>query len=151
MQIRAGNRQDEPLIRTIVFQAMEELSKDHDLEGRDRDLRNIEQNYFWFDGLCLVAEEDGQVVGVVAAKRRDSEDILLLSRLAVAASARKQGVARKLLSTVQFFAANMDYKTIRIEAVEPSCDLLLVDRKIMHKLGFKESAFGLDLSSQNYS
>lgn len=133
MQIRAGNRQDEAAIRALLFQAMEELSKTPDLEGRDRDLRNIESSYFWFDGLCLVAEKDSEIIGVVAARPREQEEILELSRLAVSPCSRRQGVAGKLMDSVSFFAGNMDYKKI---VASPS---LAVDRQLLLKLGFSDN------------
>lgn len=111
MQIRAANRQDEPILRTIIFQSLEENGLKHDLETTERDLKNVEQSYFWFDGLCVVAEKDGQVIGVLAACPK-SADVLELRRLAVTSGARRRGVARELVRTMKFFAKNMEYQKI---------------------------------------
>lgn len=139
MQIRAGNRQDEAIIRTILFQSLEEHGIESDLEGRDKDLRNIEHNYFWYDGLCLVAENDGQIVGFLAGKKSDkSEDTLLLSRLVVVAGARKRGTGRALMKTLIFYSQNMEYKTIEI-AIPGNLQVQnLIDPAILQKYGFQD-------------
>ena len=41
MQIRAGNRQDEDKIRTIIFNAMKECGLEPEPEGREDDLMQI--------------------------------------------------------------------------------------------------------------
>jgi N-acetylglutamate synthase-like GNAT family acetyltransferase len=116
MQIRVANRQDEPLIRTIVFQALAENGIQPDLDGIDKDLRNTEHSYYWYDGLCIVAELDGQIIGVLAARRSfEDERLLVLRRLAVTPGARKRGTARALLKTMQFFARNMEYTTVLLD------------------------------------
>ena len=67
MQIRVATRQDEPLIRTLVNQALVEQGKaEVDLQGIDADLNNVESHYFWFDGIFIVAEDAGQIIGPVS-------------------------------------------------------------------------------------
>ena len=113
MQIRVANRQDEPIIRTIVNQALAERgSSEVDLKGRDEDLNNVEQHYFWHDGLFLVAEDDGQIIGLVGARKCEHDDSLELLRLVVVPSHRKKGVAHSLMDTVFFFARNLEYKEV---------------------------------------
>ncbi len=137
MQIRAGNRQDEAEIRTIVFQAMKEFGILPELEGRDSDLRNIERNYFWYDGLCLAAELDGQVLGFLAGRRREGqESVLELSRLVVQAAARRQGVAKALLKTAFSFAKNLEYKSIELVCPGATKELAHLDASILQHLGF---------------
>lgn len=144
MQIRAATRQDEPIIRTIISQALEELGIQLDLEGRDSDLKNIERNYFWYDGLCLVAERDGQIIGVLAAKpNRQHAGILELSRLAVTPGARKRGAARALMKTLIFFAGNMECKRILLGVPGLSEDLKTIDPSILKRFGFVQDESGL--------
>ncbi|MBX9685646.1 MAG: GNAT family N-acetyltransferase [Candidatus Obscuribacterales bacterium] len=141
MQIRAANRQDEPILRTIIFQALEEHGLKADLEGRDRDLRNVEYNYFWFDGLCLVAERDGQLIGVLAARKSEKDDnVLELLRLAVTPGARQRGVAKALVKTMLFFAANMEYKLVKFAF--PAGQESFIPEEIMTKLGFQKDSDG---------
>lgn len=113
MQIRVATRQDEPIIRTIINQANAEIgATEIDLTGRDSDLTNIEANYFWYDGIFLVAEEDSQIIAIVAARRGQTDKQLELFRLVVIPSRRRRGIARKLLETVLFFARNMEYEQL---------------------------------------
>lgn len=143
MQIRAANKQDEPIIRTIIFQAMEENGASADLEGRDSDLKNVEHNYFWYDGLCIVAERDGQIIGVLAARRNEAdEETLEIMRLAVTPGARKRGAARALVKTMLFFAGNMEYKKIRAGISDLGEDLKRIDPLILKKLGFTQEPDG---------
>ena len=141
MQIRAGNKQDEPIIRTIIFQSMEEHGAKPDLDKRDSDLKNVEQNYFWHDGLCLVAERDGQIIGVLAARRSEQDpEVLELMRLAVTPGARQRGAARSLVKTMLFFADNMEYKHIRAGASSPCGeDVTKIDPVVLKKLGFAQN------------
>lgn len=113
MQIRVANRQDEPIIRTIVNQAYAESAvAEVDLKERDADLNNIESNYFWHDGIFVVAEEDGQIVGLAGARRGDTEQDLELVRMVVSGAKRRRGIARKLLETICFFGSNSEYKQL---------------------------------------
>lgn len=145
MQIRAANRQDEALIRNIVFSSLEELGITPDPDGRDKDLKNVEQSFFWPDGACLVAERDGQVIGVVAARRHDhDEEQLELVRLAVYPAARNRGVGSALMKTLVQFASNMEYKQIVLGTDLPSADLARLPEQKLKNMGF-------DLSSSGWS
>lgn len=115
MQIRAGNRQDEECIRDIIFKAMQECGLQPKPKGREDDLNNIEAGYFWHDGIFIVAERDGMIIGVAGGRRNPDpghDGELELIRLAVLPEERKHHVARKLLDTVMFFATNMEYKQV---------------------------------------
>lgn len=114
MQIRVANRQDEPIIRTIVNQANAEHGlPEIELTGGDSDLNNIEAHYFWYDGIFVVAEEDGQIVGLAGARRGETDDVLELLRLVVIPSRRRHGTAQLLMNTIVFFARNAEYEEIR--------------------------------------
>jgi predicted N-acetyltransferase YhbS len=114
MQIRLGNRQDEPAITALVNQVMEEFGLTPQPETAESDLKNIEANYFGRDGVFLVAEDDKDIVGIAAA-RRNPEDELDLERLAVLKNYRGKGIARELIETVRRFARDMGYKRIEVE------------------------------------
>lgn len=149
MQIRAGNRQDEPIIRTIIFQSMEELGLESDLDGRDNDLRNIERNYFWYDGLCLVVENDGQTLGVLAGKRDEKDErVLILSRLAVLKAVRRRHYGTALMKSMLFFAANMEYEKIRIEVPGFADGLKFFPEPFLKAFDFKNAELSLQNSPQ---
>ncbi len=127
MQIRLGNRQDEPAITDLVYTVMKEFKLAVNPEGAESDLKNIEAGYFARDGIFLVAEQDGQIVGIAGA-RRASEQILELVRVAVARQWRRQGIARKLVSTVLSFAADLGYERVQVEPARqyPGSDQVLM-------------------------
>ncbi len=133
MQIRAGNRQDEDKIRTIIFNAMKECGLEPEPEGREDDLKNIEAGYFWHDGIFVVAEREGEIIGVAGGRRNpdtggDAE--LELIRLAVLPSERKHNVARQLLDTIMFFAGNSEYERVILRTKAK------VIPGVLEKLGF---------------
>jgi N-acetylglutamate synthase-like GNAT family acetyltransferase len=113
MQIRVANRQDEPAIREIVNQRNAELGlRQIELVELDSDLNNIDAHYFWYDGIFIVAEEDGQIVGIAGARRGESEDVLEVLRIAVATGRRGKGVGKLMMQTILFFAGNSEYKRV---------------------------------------
>jgi len=114
MQIRLGNRQDEAAIKQLVFDVMKEFHLEPDIERAEVDLKNIEANYFAKDGIFLVAEEDGQIVGIASARKSD-ENVLEFVRLAVLSPWRGKGIARRLLDTTIAFGRDLDYERIQVE------------------------------------
>ncbi len=75
MQVRIANRQDEKAIRELAeaFSTAENAS--FDLKGSDRDLVNIEANYFGKEGLFLVVEEEGELKGFAGARAKNEETL----------------------------------------------------------------------------
>jgi predicted N-acetyltransferase YhbS len=118
MQIRLGNRQDEPAITALVNQVMEELGQSPNPQVAESDLKNVEANYFGRDGLFLVAEDEKNIVGVAGA-RRHGENELKLERLAVSQNHRGRGIAREMMGIVQRFANDMGYERIVTKSGEP--------------------------------
>jgi putative acetyltransferase len=114
MQIRLGNRQDEPAITVLVFDVMKEFGLEPKPDGAESDLKNIEAHYFGRDGIFLVAESDKQIVGIAGA-RRSSENELELVRMAVGKTFRGKGIARDLMRTVVNYAKDMGYGRIQVE------------------------------------
>ncbi|HEY9868941.1 MAG TPA: GNAT family N-acetyltransferase [Candidatus Obscuribacterales bacterium] len=114
MQIRLGTRPDEPKITELVLDVMKEFGLTPSMDGAEADLKNIEANYFARDGVFLVAEEEGEIVGIASA-RKEYEGILELVRFAVAKKHRGKGIARELLNTVLKFARDMEYERVQVE------------------------------------
>lgn len=114
MQIRLANRQDEPKIVELVLDVMKEFGLTPNMESGESDLKNVEANYFARDGVFLVAEDDGELVGIASA-RKEYENILELVRFAVAKGHRGKGIARELLSTVLKFARDLEYERVLVE------------------------------------
>jgi len=113
VQIRVANRQDEPDIRTFVDSLYKETGGSVDLESSDSDLRNIEANYFGKEGLIIVAEDEGKIVGIAGARKK-SESVLEVKRLLVGDSDRfsRSEVMNDLLKVVVEFAPRLLYEQI---------------------------------------
>jgi N-acetylglutamate synthase-like GNAT family acetyltransferase len=114
MQIRLGTRQDEPAIRALVEAIMKQYGLTYDESKGEADLKNIEAHYFAHDGIFLVAEQDGQVVGIAGA-RASEEKLLELVRFGVGKQWRGKGIARQLMATVVKFARDMENERIVVE------------------------------------
>jgi predicted N-acetyltransferase YhbS len=113
MQIRVATRQDEPVVREINAQVNVELGyPELDLPGNDADLMDIESFYFWNDGLFIVAEDEGKIVGLCGARRGESDETLELVRLVVVPARRHSGIAAELVDVIEFFAANSQYTNL---------------------------------------
>ncbi len=112
MQIRVANRQDEPAIRAFVESHDKEKGLEFDLSSGDSDLRNIESNYFGRNGIIVVAEQDGQIIGLAAARSK-SDSILALRRFLAAPN--QMPVSHQLLNTVIAFAPRMLYYSIEVD------------------------------------
>jgi predicted N-acetyltransferase YhbS len=137
MQIRVANRQDEPAIRAIVNEARALRGEPEiDLGGADADLNNIDAKYFWHDGIFVVAEESDAIIGLVGARRDGDSETLRLVRLAVKPEHRKQGVGRRLVDTVFFFARNLEYEMVMMT---PKCQGLDPDTPL----------FGFDVNTSD--
>ena len=80
------------------------------LEGAlTHDLAHVEQSYLQRQGSNFwIAELDGQALGCIGAYRRDDEEAEI-RRLAVARSARRQGVASRLLDQAEDFCRDAGY------------------------------------------
>jgi N-acetylglutamate synthase-like GNAT family acetyltransferase len=111
VQVRVANRQDEPAIRGLVDSIYREAGWSINLESADSDLRNIEANYFGREGLFLVAENEGSIVGLAAARKR-SETVLELRRLLVESNLRDDDVVEEMLDVILKFAPRLFYERI---------------------------------------
>lgn len=111
MQIRIGNKQDEASIRELVAASYSQSGRTLALDGGDGDLRNIEKNYIWHDGVFLVAEDEREVIGFAAALKK-TESVLLLKRLVVAELSPGPEIGALLLRQVLKFAKDLDYLAI---------------------------------------
>ena len=122
INIRQFRAEDAEAVRDLFAHAQDDLAEsylhnDADREGfheyidgaLNHDLAHVEQSYlqrqasnFW------IAEMDGQVVGSIGAYRRDDAEAEI-RRLAVDRTARRQGVASRLMDEAEEFCRNAGY------------------------------------------
>ncbi len=128
MQIRIANRQDEPEIRTLVESICKESGSPFDIETSDSDLRNIDANYFGHEGLFLVAEDEGKIVGVAGAKRKT--DLTLELKRLIAKPGDKfipADLLGELLSVIVEFAPRLLYERIDVASPTKEQEKLLIE------------------------
>ena len=108
-----ANRQDEAPVRAFY----EALGVTLDLQGADKDIRNIDQGYFGQEGIFIVAEEEGKILALAGARRlEDDQEILELRRLVVPDSGHTAGgaIKERFLAIIKNHAYQMDFKTIKV-------------------------------------
>lgn len=141
MQVRIANKQDEAEIRTFVESICKASGSDFNLETSDSDLRNVEASYFGKEGLFIVAEQEGKIVGVAGA-RKLTENELELKRLIMSDQFADDEVVSEMLGVIINFARRLLYS--KIEIASPGEEF----KRLFEKNGFKkqEQSEGLSLS-----
>jgi N-acetylglutamate synthase-like GNAT family acetyltransferase len=131
MQIRIGNKQDEPLVRELVQRLTSELAVPFDLNTSESDLKNIEKEYIGNDGIYLVVEEDNAIVGFAAA-RKLNDDICEIRRMIIGENHRGRGLGKELVKHIVSFARGMDYRYLDV-IMDPRFP---IGKKLMDDLDF---------------
>jgi len=115
MQTRIANRQDEKEIRALTEACYKPLEQEFDLEGKDKDLRNIEGNYFGHNGLVVVLEDDNKVLAYIAARENnDNKTILDIKRLVHQDGVPPQKLA-ELMDIVLNHAYQLDFEKVFVD------------------------------------
>lgn len=117
MQIRVANRQDEKQIQSIFAELCSKKSEELDFNSKHSDLRNIEANYFGSEGLFLVAEEDGKIIGFAGAKKT-SDPVISIDRFFVSDAFKRSGIDQQFMQIILPFARRMFYEKIKWNVVE---------------------------------
>lgn len=128
MQVRIANRQDEKAIRELAeaFSSTENAS--FDLKGRDRDLVNIEANYFGKEGLFLVVEADGELRGFAGARSKN-EQTLSIERFQTSLIEAEE----EMLKVIVGFAPRLLYSGIECG------DNVRIRPELLNQFGFSEN------------
>ena len=138
MQVRIANRQDEKRIRDMAEAfSLQKEDASFDLKGQDSDLVNVEANYFGKEGLFLVAEEEGELVGFAGASSK-TPDVLRIRRFNVKDLEFKAEIEDELMRVIVEFAPRLLYHGIECDAELDCPDQLL------RKYEFSKSVSGQD-------
>ncbi len=122
INIRQFRAEDAEAVRDLFAHAQDDIAESYSHTAADRegfheyidgalnhDLAHIERSYLQRPGSNFwIAELDGEPVGCIGAYRRD-DDEAEIRRLAVARSARRRGVASKLLDQAEEFCRDAGY------------------------------------------
>lgn len=117
MQIRVANRQDEKQIQSTFAELCSKKNEELDLSSKHSDLRNIEANYFGSEGIFLVAEEDGKIIGFAGAKK-SSDPVISVDRFYVNDAYKRSGIDQKFMQVILPFASRMFYEKIKWNVLE---------------------------------
>lgn len=114
---------------------VEWIEKDFVLEETDLKILDHPEEYILQPGgRILLAEYQGQIVGVCALVRMDA-DTLELAKMAVTASAQGLGIGQRLAQTALDTARQMGAQRVYLE----SNTRLVSAIQLYHKLGFKKT------------
>jgi len=149
---RIANNQDGEAVRDLVFSVLHEYGLKPDTEGIDRDLFDIEKNYFQRGGVFEVLEDaNGKIVGSVGLYPLDEKSIEL-RKMYFDPEIRGRGLGKKTLNRMIATAEALGFARIELETASP-----LVEAIGLYKsFGFKpvqgahaprcDQAFFLDLN-----
>ena len=122
INIRQFRAEDAEAVRNLFAHAQDDIAESYTHTTADRegfheyidgalnhDLAHVERSYLQRPGSNFwIAELDGEPAGCIGAYRRDDEEAEI-RRLAVARSARRRGVASKLLAQAEEFCRDAGY------------------------------------------
>jgi len=118
-----------------LFRAyVESLDFDLDFQDFEVELETLPGPYAPPDGTILLAEADGEAVGVVAVQPLDDEGACEMKRLYVDPDFRNQGIGRALAVGIIEAARDLDYEVMRLDTVAS----MTAARRLYRSLGFEE-------------
>ena len=156
IEIRSFQTRDLETVRSLFAQGLMDFAQGFEREvggyvqeSLNDDLADITASYmddpanhFW------VADEDGEVKGMVGVQRRSDQEAEL-RRMSVASTARRQGVGLMLLETVEAFCRDRGHQRIQLTTVT----LLTAAIAMYRRFGFRltgEEHYGR-ISAQHYT
>ncbi|MEE9525866.1 MAG: GNAT family N-acetyltransferase [Candidatus Woesearchaeota archaeon] len=131
IKIRGYQEKDTESIIKLVHEILFEV---FNAEARNiEDLKNIKKEYFEKKGVFYVAEDDGKIVGTIAAEK-ETDRIARLKRMFVKKEYRKQKLGQRLLDQLLEFCKKKGYEKI-ILSTYPQMKAAI---EFYKKNGFKE-------------
>ena len=133
-EIRAATNKDIVPIKKVVFDVLKEYGLKGDESGKDKDLDDIEQNYFGKGGWFAVLIHDKKnIIGTVGLFAFNN-DLCELRKMYLLKPFRGKGLGKRLLETAIRIAKEKKYKKIVLETIEP----LKEATALYKKYGFTE-------------
>lgn len=117
MQIRVANRQDEKSIQAIFAELCSKKGEELDLSSKHKDLRNIEANYFGNEGIFLVAEDDGKLLGFAGAKK-ECDTTISVDRFYIDDAHKRSGIDKQFMQVIVPFAKRMYFERLDWNVME---------------------------------
>jgi len=134
-EIRAAETQEDLDAARRLFRAyVESLDFDLDFQDVKAELETLPGPYAPPDGTILLAEVDGEPVGVVAVQPLDKAGVCEMKRLYVLPEHRGQGLGRALAEAIMEDARKLGYEVMRLDTVAS----MTAARRLYRALGFEE-------------
>lgn len=121
-------------VRDLFRDYAESLDFELCFQGFEEELEGLPGPYAPPRGHILLAEVEGEPVGVVALKPLDEENVCEMKRLYVAPAHRRQGIARALTERLLTVARDLGYTTMRLDTVAS----MTAARSLYRSLGFQK-------------
>jgi putative acetyltransferase len=118
--VRPATNIDIPQVKDLVFSVLNEYGLKPNESGKDKDLADIEKNYFSVGGFFGVAEDSNskKIVGSFGLCPI-SKEVLELRKMYLAKPVRGQGLGRFMLGTAIAVAKEKKYRKIFLETISP--------------------------------
>jgi len=133
---RAETEADFEAARRLFRAYAEALEIDLDFQDFEEELAALPGPYAPPEGTILLAEVDGEPVGVVAVQPLAENGVCEMKRLYVAPEYRNQGLGRALGRAILNAARELGYDVMRLDTLAS----MTAARSLYHSLGFQERA-----------
>jgi putative acetyltransferase len=133
MNIRAANNADSEAVKLVVFSVLKEYGLSPDSSSTDKDLENIEENYFAQGGYFGVVEIDNSIVATVGLHMVD-ENTCELRKMYSLPSQRGKGLGKSIIAFALSKAKELGYNRVILETASPLKEAI----GLYKKYGFKE-------------
>lgn len=131
---RAETEADLDAVRRLFRAYAESLDFELDFQDFEREMEALPGPYAAPEGAILLAEVDGQPVGVVAVQPLEDECACEMKRLYVKPEFRTQGIGRALATAIVEAAQEKGYDVMRLDTVAS----MTPARRLYRSLGFEE-------------
>lgn len=131
---RARTEADLTVARRLFRAYVEGLDFDLDFQDFEQEMEALPGPYAPPEGAILLAEVDGEAVGVVAVQPLDDEGACEMKRLYVRPEFRNRGIGRALASAIVEEARGLGHEVMRLDTVAS----MSAARRLYRSLGFEE-------------
>lgn len=133
MTLRPAQPSDIPAVRDMLAEYVAWIGLDLAFQEIDAELEGLPGEYVPPRGALLVAEDDGQLVGMIGLRPFEGH-IAELKRLFVRPQARGRGLARRLIAELLNHARTAGYTEIRLDTLPMMGDA----QSLYVALGFRD-------------
>jgi putative acetyltransferase len=118
--IRPATNADSFAIKFVVFTVLKEYGLPPDETGKDKDLNDIEKDYFGRNGFfgVLIERSTGNIVGTIGLFTTDANSSEL-RKMYLLKNHRGMGLGKRMLSVVLDFAKEKQVKRVTLETISP--------------------------------